>query len=745
MHVTFGGEAGGNKMVFTREPPSYDGTSCPSAYIRTFEKFAIALKWDADARLRWLPTYLVDTADEWYQMLVVEGKWFESYDEAKAGLLSHFQINETEDVKLSDLTKIKQGKLSVRSYATEFKGKAVKLPELSEKQRVDLFIEGLQNGHKKFLRVLEVKSLERAITLAMRLEEGKEPDVECQEEQEPEPKELTQQTSKEPKSVDELAKELANLRLYKMDMERKIQQANVCATCFQPGHSAKKCPNKTKGTNAQSENRLLEEVHFPDIISMELPEEPQTSLELLSMATAMEIDPPTTEKPKVILKIPRTVVEQSKKRLFEESSVDKDAFEFIRKLKTQRITFTLYELIRISPYFREQVMKLVKQSQQSSSELLEMHTESVGAPRYPAKLQGHSVIAIIDGGSAINVIQKNLAQQLGFTINTTAVPRPVKLGDGSTVLLNQYVADVNLTIGEITMPISALLMDCPDYELLLGRNWLNKVEALTIWKRGLFRIRWHGQEADLIEKVFERPANEVECCSLSLMNELPEGEVWTDIHPPAEMDQTSTLLNQISLCSELSTEQKRSLEKLIEEYRDTFAADLYELEQTDVITHSIALENQKPIKQRAYRMSPGELNFLQQEIAKMLDKGIIHPANSPWASPVVIVSKKNGSYRLCVNFKKVNAITTRDTYPLPLDDDLLNTVSGSKFYSSLDLFSGYWQVPMSEDSMEIATFTCKFGTYSFTVMPFGLTNAPATFQRLMDNVLSEQLKPTLTF
>ena len=111
----------------------------------------------------------------------------------------------------------------------------------------------------------------------------------------------------------------------------------------------------------------------------------------------------------------------------------------------------------------------------------------------------------------------------------------------------------------------------------------------------------------------------------------------------------------------------------------------------------------------------------------MLDNGLIRPSNSPWTSPVVLVKKKNGTSRFCVDYRKVNAISKKDAYPLPRIDEMLNTLKGSRWFSTLDLASGYWQVAMDPQDREKTAFVTRHGTYEFNVMPFGLCNAPVTF------------------
>ena len=120
---------------------------------------------------------------------------------------------------------------------------------------------------------------------------------------------------------------------------------------------------------------------------------------------------------------------------------------------------------------------------------------------------------------------------------------------------------------------------------------------------------------------------------------------------------------------------------------------------------------------------------------KLLERGLIEPANGAWSSPAVLVRKKDGTWRFCIDYRRLNAITQYDAYPLPRIDESLDALSGSKYFSTLDLVSGYWRVPLSKDDQEKSAFATRDGLWKWKVLPFGLTSAPATFQRLMERVL----------
>lgn len=174
---------------------------------------------------------------------------------------------------------------------------------------------------------------------------------------------------------------------------------------------------------------------------------------------------------------------------------------------------------------------------------------------------------------------------------------------------------------------------------------------------------------------------------------------------------------------------------LLSKFRSSFDCTQTSLGRTSTVTHSVDTGSHAPLRQRPYRVSPTERRTIEDHVTDMLQRGVIRPSKSPWASPVVLVKKKDGSIRFCVDYRRLNTITRKDVYPLPRIDDALDCLQGAEFFSSLDLRSGYWQVPMAEADRAKTAFVTPDGLYEFNVMPFGLCNAPATFERMMDSLL----------
>jgi len=180
----------------------------------------------------------------------------------------------------------------------------------------------------------------------------------------------------------------------------------------------------------------------------------------------------------------------------------------------------------------------------------------------------------------------------------------------------------------------------------------------------------------------------------------------------------------------LTDQELKQFCALISSFAHIFATKSDDLGRTSILKHKIET-NGNPIRQAVRRLPLPKRDEVRKLLCEMRQKKIIAPSKSPWASPIVLVPKKDGSVHFCVDHCKVNNVTHKDAYPIPRIHD---TLAGSKCFSTLDLKSGYRQVEVEEDQQEKTAFCTHEGLFQFNVMPFGLCNAPATFQRLMDMV-----------
>ena len=159
------------------------------------------------------------------------------------------------------------------------------------------------------------------------------------------------------------------------------------------------------------------------------------------------------------------------------------------------------------------------------------------------------------------------------------------------------------------------------------------------------------------------------------------------------------------------------------------------LGKTHLADHPIDVQGAQPIRQRPYRVPETKRQIIAKEVQKMLLSNVIQPSASPWSSPVVLLEKPNWEYRFCVDYRRLNAVTKKDAYPLPRIDETQDALGNARVFSTLDLQSGFWQIPVRESDEEKTAFSTQNGHFHFQSMPFGLANSPATFQRLMDLVL----------
>ncbi|EYB80921.1 hypothetical protein Y032_0397g710 [Ancylostoma ceylanicum] len=179
------------------------------------------------------------------------------------------------------------------------------------------------------------------------------------------------------------------------------------------------------------------------------------------------------------------------------------------------------------------------------------------------------------------------------------------------------------------------------------------------------------------------------------------------------------------------------MRQIIREHSEAFAVVDAELTQTDLVVHEIDTENHMPIRQKERPVPMGTRKEFKGLIKGLVEHGILEKSSSEWAFPVVLVRIKDGTIRLCVDYRQLNKVTKQDSYPLPFIDMVLQSLSGKKVFSTLDMASGYLPIRLSEDAKKKSAFTTSEGLFQFVVLAFGLCTSPAVFKRMMDKVQDE--------
>ena len=253
--------------------------------------------------------------------------------------------------------------------------------------------------------------------------------------------------------------------------------------------------------------------------------------------------------------------------------------------------------------------------------------------------------------------------------------------------------------------------------------WQWRVEWLRHW---VWEVALHPRQCiGSCESYYDLPQNSFDTKTTELRT----------IHK-VSAELTKTLQDTVNKASPEMTESERERWKnLVWWFHGIFATSKADLGKTSLVRHKINTGNAVPIRIPARRLPLGKRKTEQEEVKSMIERGVIQPSTSPWASPIVLVTKKDGTIRFCVDYRALNNVSIKDAYPLLRIDDSLDALNGGRYFNTMDLMSGFWQIEMAPEDQEKTAFSTSLGLYEFKVMPFVLVNAPASFERLMETVL----------
>lgn len=352
---------------------------------------------------------------------------------------------------------------------------------------------------------------------------------------------------------------------------------------------------------------------------------------------------------------------------------------------------------------------------------------------------------LIDSGATDNFIALQFVQKNRIKSKNISGPR-VQLADGSAHRCQEALTKTKLTIGAYQDAITAYVLPLQNYDLILGKRWLEQHDPDIRWRANTIRFHHQGRsillqpdpdpetppEATLSLLQVERAVNQGADVYLGLLRVSPVPD-RTPATPPdsTELPPSTTATTPVP-----GKKHQKMVDDLLQEFRGVFPESLPPgLPPQRDVDHKIELEpGQPPPSKATYRMSYEELAELKKQLIDLLEKGHIQPSKSPFGAPVLFVRKKDRSLRLCVDYRALNKITIKNKYPLPRIDELLDRMQGSTIFSKLDLRSGYHQIRIAADDVHKTAFRTRYGHFEFLVLPFGLTNAPATFQTLMNGI-----------
>ncbi|KAL4284928.1 hypothetical protein GQ457_16G014540 [Hibiscus cannabinus] len=350
---------------------------------------------------------------------------------------------------------------------------------------------------------------------------------------------------------------------------------------------------------------------------------------------------------------------------------------------------------------------------------------SVSTLRFTGTINGKSVQVLLDGGSTHCFIQTRVAQFLHLPIEDTP-PFSVVVGSGDRLLCTGVVRQLPLVIQEHTLYTDFYVLPLQGWDLVLGVSWLATLgPVVTNYATSRFEFQskgtnivWQGNTVPVAHPVQFNSLRRL--CHTHAIDECFHLEL---------MSPNATPLTVVP-----------AMQQILDEFADVFAKP-HGLPPSRSIDHAVTLFPQSsPVKVRPYRYPHFQKQEIEKLVADMLREGIIQPSNSPYSSPVLLVRKKDGTWRFCVDYRALNAITIRDQFPIPSIDELFDELHGAVFFSKLDLLAGYHQIRVKQTDVEKTAFRTHDGHYEFLVMPFGLSNAPSTFQRLMNDIFRPYLR-----
>lgn len=356
-------------------------------------------------------------------------------------------------------------------------------------------------------------------------------------------------------------------------------------------------------------------------------------------------------------------------------------------------------------------------------------------------VQGHMARVLVDSGASRNFVNDDFLTLC--QVSTTKLPQRIRVRNAhGGIVHTRQSANLPLQINTFKDTIEDCVATClAGYDIILGKPWLTRHNPDINWKNNTVMVGstiLQGSRCEELPSVAVLNASrmskllrkgKVAECYLATIKEVTDDTLHcktpsSTTSPPSSIDTIST---------DFGVDYTNNVRNLLHGFSNL--SEPKHMPPRRSCDHPIDLTSPQPPASYNPRLSPAELKEVRRQLDIYLERGWVRPSTSPYSAPIVLVRKKDGSIRVAIDYRGLNAITVRNAYPLPRIDMLMDQLHGAKCFTSLDLWSGYHQVRIRENDIPKTAFRTRYGLYEFTVMPFGLTNAPATFMNLMHNVL----------
>ncbi|GJW98847.1 putative reverse transcriptase domain-containing protein [Tanacetum coccineum] len=333
-----------------------------------------------------------------------------------------------------------------------------------------------------------------------------------------------------------------------------------------------------------------------------------------------------------------------------------------------------------------------------------------------------SARVLFDSGADKSFVSISLASMLNIPPITLDTTYDIKMADGNLVGTNTVIQGCTLILLNQPFKIDLMPIKLGSFDVVIGMDWLSKYHARIICDEKVVHIPIDGETLIIRGDQSKTRLSLISC--IKTERYISRGyQVF------------------IAQVMEKKSDEKR-LEDIpvVREFLEVFPEDLPGLPLVRQVEFQIDLiPGAAPVARAPYRLAPSEMQELSNQLQELADRGFIRPSTSPWGAPVLFVKKKDGSFRMCIDYRELNKLTVKNRYPLPRIDDLFDQLQGSSTYSKIDLRSGYHQLRVRDEDIPKTAFRMRYGHYEFQVMPFGLTNVPVVFMDLMNRVCKPYL------